>query len=81
VKAALAGQQFPRPEDVLSDIQELLSEIQRSQLEFVFHHWIEGFNGCWITMETSSMITIRSSSAPIGWRHYLSIPMYHRGSV
>jgi hypothetical protein len=33
--------QFPRPEDLLTGIQEFLSEIQRSELELVFHHWIE----------------------------------------
>jgi hypothetical protein len=41
MKAALAGQQFPRPEDLLTGIQEFLREIQRSELELVFHHWIE----------------------------------------
>jgi hypothetical protein len=32
MKAALAGQQFPGPEDLLTDIPEFLSEIQRSEL-------------------------------------------------
>jgi hypothetical protein len=41
MKAALAGQQFPGPEDLLTGIQESLSEIQRSELELIFHHWIE----------------------------------------
>jgi hypothetical protein len=40
-KAALAGQQFPGAEDPLIGIQEFLSEIQRSELELVFHDWIE----------------------------------------
>jgi hypothetical protein len=39
MKAVLAGQQFPRPEDLLTGIQEFLSEIQRSELELVFGHW------------------------------------------
>jgi hypothetical protein len=39
---ALAGQQFSGPGNLLTDIQEFLSEIQRSELELVFHHWIEG---------------------------------------
>jgi hypothetical protein len=41
MKEALTGQRFPGPEDLLIAIQEFLSEIQSSQLEFVFHHWIE----------------------------------------
>jgi hypothetical protein len=41
MKAALAGQQFPRPDDLLTGIQEFLTEIQRFKLELVFHHWIE----------------------------------------
>jgi hypothetical protein len=41
MKAALAGQQFPGPEDLLAGIQEFLSEIQRSELELVVQHWIE----------------------------------------
>jgi hypothetical protein len=41
MKAALVGQQFPGPEDLLTGTQEFLSEIQRSELEFVFHHWME----------------------------------------
>jgi hypothetical protein len=41
MKAALAGKQFPGPEDLPTDIQEFLSEIQRSKLELLFHHWIE----------------------------------------
>jgi hypothetical protein len=38
---ALAGQQFPGPENLLTDIREFPSEIQRFELERVFHHWIE----------------------------------------
>jgi hypothetical protein len=41
MKAALAGQQFPGPEDILTGIQEFVSEIQRSESELVFRHWIE----------------------------------------
>jgi hypothetical protein len=41
MKAALAGSQFPGQEDLLTGIQEFLSEIQRPELELVFHHWIE----------------------------------------
>jgi hypothetical protein len=41
MKMALAGQQFPGPEDLLTGIQECLSQIQRSELEFVVHHWVE----------------------------------------
>jgi hypothetical protein len=41
MKATLAGQQFPGPEDLLTSIQEFLSEIQRSELKLVFHHWLE----------------------------------------
>jgi hypothetical protein len=41
MKAALAGEQFPGSEDLLTGIQEFLSEIQRSQLKLVFHHWEE----------------------------------------
>jgi hypothetical protein len=37
---ALAGQQFPGPEDLLTGIQEFLSEVQRSELELVFHQGI-----------------------------------------
>jgi hypothetical protein len=41
MKAALTGQQFSGPEDLLTRIQEFLSEIQRSELYLVFPHWIE----------------------------------------
>jgi hypothetical protein len=41
MKSALGGQQFPGPDDFLTGIHELLSEIQRFELESVFHHWIE----------------------------------------
>jgi hypothetical protein len=41
MKATLAERQFPGPEVFLIGIQEFLSEIQRSELEFVVHHWIE----------------------------------------
>jgi hypothetical protein len=41
MKAALAGQQFPGPEDLFTGIHEFLSEIQRSELELVFHDWIK----------------------------------------
>jgi hypothetical protein len=38
---ALAGQHFPGPEDLLTGIQGFLSEIQRSEFELIFYHWIE----------------------------------------
>jgi hypothetical protein len=41
MKGVLAGQQFPGPEDLFTGVQEFLSEIQRYELEIVFHHWIE----------------------------------------
>jgi hypothetical protein len=41
MKAALAEQQFPGPEDLFAGIQAFLSEIQRSELELVFSRWIE----------------------------------------
>jgi hypothetical protein len=41
MKAAMAGRQFPGREDLLTGIQEFLNGIQRSELELVFHHWIE----------------------------------------
>jgi histone-lysine N-methyltransferase SETMAR len=41
MKAALVGQKFPEPEDLLIGVQEFLSEIQRSELELAFRHWIE----------------------------------------
>jgi hypothetical protein len=41
MKAALAGQKLPGPEDCFTGIQECLTEIPRSELELVFHHWIE----------------------------------------
>jgi hypothetical protein len=41
MKAALAGQQFPGSEDLGTGIQEFLGEIQKAELERVFHHWIE----------------------------------------
>jgi hypothetical protein len=39
MKAALPGQQFPGPKDLLTGIPEFLSQIQRSEWEIVFHHW------------------------------------------
>jgi hypothetical protein len=39
MKAALAEEQFPAAGDLLTGIQEFLSEIQRCEL--VFHHWVE----------------------------------------
>jgi hypothetical protein len=41
MKGAVAGQQFTGPSDVLDGIQALLDEIQRSELEHIFDHWIE----------------------------------------
>jgi hypothetical protein len=41
MKATLAGQQFPGLDDLFTGLQAFLSEIQRSALELVFHHWIE----------------------------------------
>jgi hypothetical protein len=41
MKVALAEQQLPGPDDLLTGIQEFLSEIQTSEFELVFHHWIE----------------------------------------
>jgi hypothetical protein len=41
MNTAPVRQQFPGSEDLLTVIQEFLSEIRRSQLEPVFHHWIE----------------------------------------
>jgi hypothetical protein len=41
MKGALSGSQFPGPEDLLTGIPEILSEIQRSELKLVFHHWRE----------------------------------------
>jgi hypothetical protein len=41
MKAASKGQQFPGSEDLLTGIQEFLSQVQRSELEFVVHHWVE----------------------------------------
>jgi hypothetical protein len=41
VKGALAGQQFTEPFAIFDGIQAFLDEIQRSELEHVFHHWIE----------------------------------------
>jgi hypothetical protein len=41
MKAVLAGQQFPGPEDLFTAIQECLNQIQSSELEPVFHYWIE----------------------------------------
>jgi hypothetical protein len=41
MNAPLAGQQSPEPKDLLTGIQEFRSEVQRSELKLVFHHWIE----------------------------------------
>jgi hypothetical protein len=41
MKVALAGHHFPGPEDLVTGIQEFMSEIQRLELELVFHHWME----------------------------------------
>jgi hypothetical protein len=41
MRAILAGQQFPGSEDLLIGTQEFLSEIQSSELELVYHDWIE----------------------------------------
>jgi hypothetical protein len=41
MKAVLAGQEFPRPEGLLTGIQAFLSEVQKSELALIFHHWIE----------------------------------------
>jgi hypothetical protein len=41
MKAALTGQQFPGPKDLLTGIEEFLREIQRSELELVFRHRTE----------------------------------------
>jgi hypothetical protein len=41
MKAALAGQQSPVPEDLLAGIEEFPSLMHRSELEIFLHHWIE----------------------------------------
>jgi hypothetical protein len=41
MKVALAGQQFSGREDLFTNSPEFLREIQRSELELVFHQWIE----------------------------------------
>jgi histone-lysine N-methyltransferase SETMAR len=41
MKAALAGQQFPEPGNLLTSIQKLMSGIQRYELELLVDHWIE----------------------------------------
>jgi hypothetical protein len=41
MNAALAGQQFPGPKDLLTGIQKFLRATQKSGLELAFHHWIE----------------------------------------
>jgi hypothetical protein len=41
MKAEVAREQFPGPEDLLTGIQEFLSEIQIPELELVFRHSIE----------------------------------------
>jgi histone-lysine N-methyltransferase SETMAR len=38
LNAALAGQQSLGPDDLLTGVQECLSEIPRSRLKIVFHH-------------------------------------------
>jgi hypothetical protein len=81
MKAALAGQQFLGPEDLLTGIQEILSEIQRSEMELVFQHWIErvqwvldnGGDDFQSKFIGSPFVTVRPRSA---YGHYLSIPLY-----
>jgi hypothetical protein len=41
VKTALVGQRFEGPEDLLEAVAEFLNEIQRSELELTFSHWLE----------------------------------------
>jgi transposase len=41
MKAVLARQQFPGPEELLTGIQEFVSDIQTSEQGLVFRHWIE----------------------------------------
>jgi hypothetical protein len=41
MNTALAGQQFLASEDLLIGIEESMSEMQRSELELVFHPRIE----------------------------------------
>jgi ABC-type iron transport system FetAB ATPase subunit len=40
-KGALAGQQFIGQANLPDGIQAFLDEIQKSEVERVFHHWIE----------------------------------------
>jgi hypothetical protein len=47
MRVALAGQQFSGLEDLFIDIQEFLSEIQRSELEFISGQWIERVQWVW----------------------------------
>jgi hypothetical protein len=48
MKAARGGQQFPGPGYLLIGIRKFLSETQRSELEFVFHHWTERVQCQWV---------------------------------
>jgi hypothetical protein len=41
IKTLLAGRVFNDADELLRAITEFLTEIHRSELQFVFHHWIE----------------------------------------
>jgi hypothetical protein len=41
IKTSLAGRVFNCADELLEVVIEFLSEIQPSELQFIFHHWIE----------------------------------------
>jgi histone-lysine N-methyltransferase SETMAR len=46
VKTALVGQRFEEPEELLEPVTEFLNQIQLSELELAFSHWLEWV--CWV---------------------------------
>jgi hypothetical protein len=41
VKTVLVGQRFEEPEELIEAVTVFLNEIQRSELELAFSHWLE----------------------------------------
>jgi hypothetical protein len=80
VKNSLAGRTFDEPEQLLDEITEFLDEIQPSELEIVFSHWLKKVrcvldnNGDYYHKQSNRFQKPFSVGFPGRWWHYLMTP-------
>jgi hypothetical protein len=69
VKNSLTGRTFDEPEQLLEAITKFLDEIQLSELEVVFSHWIERIR--WVLEKHLSVRFLER------WHHSLITALYY----